>query len=84
MYLPSKIYIQMKFTLDFLPRHDYHFTMTNSWKSKNFVSHSIALVLLVSVFLAPFSSHAQRARTVTTTNSVKTTTNSTVATISKK
>ena len=39
---------------------------------------------MVALVLAPLTSHAQRARTVTTTNSVSTTTNSTVATISKK
>lgn len=58
--------------------------MTNLCKSKKFASISIVTTLLFSVIFAPMSSHAQRARTVTTTNSVTTTTNSTVATISKK
>lgn len=57
--------------------------MTNLRKSKELFSTSILLGLLALIF-TPIPLHAQRARTVTTTNAVNTTTNSQVATISKK
>lgn len=81
--MPLRINIQMRFDLDFFGWDYYYYIMTELRKSKEFVSY-LMLVVLLSMFVAPVSLHAQRARTVTTTNAVTTTTNSQVATISKK
>ena len=42
------------------------------------------MALLFLVVLAPINSHAQRTKKPTTTNAISTTTNSTVAVVSKK
>lgn len=81
--MPFRINIQMRFDLDFFGWDYYYYIMIELRKSKEFVSY-LMLVVLLSMFVAPVSLHAQRARTVTTTNAVTTTTNSRVATISKK
>lgn len=45
---------------------------------------SCIVALLFLVVLAPINSYAQRTKKVTTTNAISTTTNSTVAVVSKK
>lgn len=82
--MPLKVYIQLELPLDFYEVVYYYLIMTKLRKSKEFLGHMTLSAIFLAVFLVPFSSHAQRARTVTTTNAVTTTTNSTVATISKK
>ena len=48
------------------------------------MSKALVMLAVFSFVLSPVFTHAQRARTTTTTNAVTTTTNSQVATISKK
>jgi len=58
--------------------------MKNSFTAKESMVKGFIVALLFLVVLAPINSHAQRTKKVTTTNAISTTTNSTVAVVSKK
>jgi len=58
--------------------------MNNSFTTKESMMEGCIMALLFLVVLAPINSHAQRTKKVTTTNAISTTTNSTVAVVSKK